>query len=338
MRVLCDGMYAMLDDRFFDTLPDDPMLAAKLLSEEFSQTLRNSQASQYGDHRAAFAFVRGYCKAKRIPLNFPRLSGDEIGDRFTIENFFHNLMTLMSDGLMAGKLKPGHAIEDDMVEVSTSYNTPTMPKLRRAEDVQDTIYSLTKALLVLADFDEARKSKILHYIKDLQGELDKDVPSLQLQLDDQDRAEVACTHCQKLRVVDLSDYKDSHKPFKVKCSCGFKFSLMVDMRKYGRKEVCLPGVYQKTSSEVASEAMVIENLSTGGIGFRTREQHDITVDDTLIVRFILDDDTLQEVRKQVHVRYVDDRYIGAQFQRNPWRNVDTHDIQIVTYLGNICSH
>jgi hypothetical protein len=319
----------MFDDRFFDTLLDDPMLAAKSISEEFSRTLRSSHESPYGDYRAAFAFVRGYCKAKRIPLNFPRLSGDEVGDRFTIENFFNNLTTLMSDGLGAGKLKPGHAVDNDATEAPTLLDAPTLPKVRRLEDVQDTIYSLTKALLDFSDFDRDRKSKILHYIKDLQGELDKETYSVRLRLNNRDRAKVECRNCKKLRVVDLSEYKDFHKPFKVKCSCGFRFYILVDMRKYGRKEVYLPGVYKKTSSEAASEAMVIENLSTGGIGFRTKDQHDVAIDDTLIVRFILDDDKLQEIYKQVRVRYVDDRYIGAQF-----RGVDTYDIQIATYLGN----
>jgi hypothetical protein len=85
-------------------------------------------------------------------------------------------------------------------------------------------------------------------------------------------------------------------------------------RQHNRKNASLRGVYLKTTEENATDnEMIVENLSVGGIGFRTRGPHFVRESEILHVAFILADVNRTVVTRRVMVRHVHDRYVGAEF-------------------------
>lgn len=85
-------------------------------------------------------------------------------------------------------------------------------------------------------------------------------------------------------------------------------------RQHNRKNASFYGVYLKTSAgEATDNEMVVENLSVGGIGFRTRGPHLVRESEILHVAFILGDTNRTVVARRVMVRHVRDCYVGAEF-------------------------
>lgn len=85
-------------------------------------------------------------------------------------------------------------------------------------------------------------------------------------------------------------------------------------RQHNRKNASLYGIYLKTTADEATDnEMVVENLSVGGIGFRTRGPHFVRESELLHVAFILGDTNRTVVARRVLVRHVRDCYVGAEF-------------------------
>jgi hypothetical protein len=74
-------------------------------------------------------------------------------------------------------------------------------------------------------------------------------------------------------------------------------------------------------------SMTVKDVSFAGIRFKTEKEHDIEVDETLGVRFVLDDNKQTEIRRPVVVKNVRGRLIGAEF-------CDTYgyDMDLIYYL------
>jgi hypothetical protein len=128
---------------------------------------------------------------------------------------------------------------------------------------------------------------------------------------------LVCEKCGKTRVINLSDFKNIGKPLKVKCSCSHFFFVSIEVRKFYRKNTHLSGEYIKVSRDGAKGLekgiMTVEDLSRTGIGFRTKTNHDIRVEDLLRVRFVLDDAKHSEVNKSAVVKRVSNDFVGAEF-------------------------
>ena len=63
----------------------------------------------------------------------------------------------------------------------------------------------------------------------------------------------------------------------------------------------------------ASGDMLVENVSLNGVGFTTLLTPALAKNDLIRIWFRLDDTRNTEVARAVRVRYLKDRYIGAQF-------------------------
>jgi hypothetical protein len=85
------------------------------------------------------------------------------------------------------------------------------------------------------------------------------------------------------------------------------------IRQYVRKNTNLPGEYGKLFPDAAGEKIIVEDLSQGGIKFRTIEENYIKANEILEVEFVLDDETRTVVSKRVIIRHVYDRLVGAEF-------------------------
>lgn len=136
-------------------------------------------------------------------------------------------------------------------------------------------------------------------------------------VNDNEKGTLVCEKCDKTRMIDFSDFKNIGKPLKVKCSCGHFFFVIIEVRKFYRKNTHLSGEYVKISTNVTKGlekgSMVVEDLSRTGLGFRTKKPHNICVADMLRVRFVLDDAKHSEVSKSAIVRQVTDHFVGAEF-------------------------
>ena len=143
-----------------------------------------------------------------------------------------------------------------------------------------------------------------------------DAKYVQLYVNAENQAPITCPKCQNTKSVDVTRYKALHKPLKIKCLCGWVFRAVVETRKFYRKSVSLPGYYSRRKNQNYS-AMVVENLSMSGIGFRIKMKHYIKVGDELTIRVILDNRSQTEVVKDVVVkivvRQIEDSYIGGEF-------------------------
>jgi hypothetical protein len=135
-----------------------------------------------------------------------------------------------------------------------------------------------------------------------------------------------CSHCGRKKVFDVSRQQGRNKPVQVKCACGLQFAVTLEWRKFYRKYVVLPGQYSKEGDEreagdilverISYGVMLLENVSLGGIGFRTDTEHYLKVGDVAQVSFHLDDSQKSLISRNTTVIRVRDQSVGVEFCDN----------------------
>ena len=131
-------------------------------------------------------------------------------------------------------------------------------------------------------------------------------------VDDTNQATIICPSCGFTKKIDAKKFKNTQKNVKVKCKCKETFRLTIEFRKHYRKNVKLPGEYIIQKSGEKGE-MIIIDLSMGGIRLETLGLHQILIDDSLEVKFNLDNSLGTEICKIVTVKWVKDHIIGAHY-------------------------
>ena len=131
-------------------------------------------------------------------------------------------------------------------------------------------------------------------------------------VDENNRARVICPECGFKKDVDAMNFKDTKSMVKGKCKCSVGFDFILEYRKHYRKNVKLPGEYIVQKTREKGE-VVIKELSLTGIRFESLKPHQISIDDILEMKFILDNPLRSEIRKLVKVIWVKDRIVGAYF-------------------------
>lgn len=129
---------------------------------------------------------------------------------------------------------------------------------------------------------------------------------------------VVCEQCGYTRVFTVSDVVQvAGQPRRVRCRCKHEFFISIEVRKFYRKHTQLPGEYclrsAQTSIEQEQGAMTVEDVSMSGLKFRTEGQHSLQVDDTIDVKFTLDNTQRSEVSQRAVVKRVDDQCVSAAF-------------------------
>ncbi len=122
-----------------------------------------------------------------------------------------------------------------------------------------------------------------------------------------------CPHCRHARTVSVQKIKDKKKIIKVKCSCQKSYSVSLELRKMYRKDTNLKGRYVNLSLNNETGAMVVKDVSMGGIGFEAVGANRIERDHELEVTFTLDDTHSSVIKKVVVVRIVRDKFVGSEF-------------------------
>lgn len=127
-----------------------------------------------------------------------------------------------------------------------------------------------------------------------------------------DQAVIVCRNCGAEKVTKAAPFL--HKPqVRVKCRCGSVFTVSFETRKHYRKAVTIAGIYSRSEPSREAGEMVVEDLSSSGLGFRTNFKSKLQVADVVKVQFTLDDSHKSAITRTVIVRRVMDRFVGAEF-------------------------
>ena len=130
-------------------------------------------------------------------------------------------------------------------------------------------------------------------------------------VDDTNQAIISCPKCGLKKNIDVTDFKNTHKKLKAKCRCGKVFRLGLEFRKYYRKKVQLPGEYFVQEKDKKGE-ILIEDISMTGIRFASLKPHNISRNDTVELKFTLDNPMRTEIHKLVKIKWIIDRNVGGQ--------------------------
>ena len=131
-------------------------------------------------------------------------------------------------------------------------------------------------------------------------------------VDDTNRVKIICPQCGNEKNFDVTNFKDTHKKLKAKCRCGEVFRFTLEFRKHHRKKVQLPGEYFVQGKDEKGE-MIIEDISAGGIRFVCRKPHYISRNDTVELKFTLDNPMRTEIQELVKIIWIIDRNVGAHY-------------------------
>jgi hypothetical protein len=131
-------------------------------------------------------------------------------------------------------------------------------------------------------------------------------------VDENNQARINCHNCGLNKNLDVTKFKDTHKRLKAKCRCGEVFRLTLDFRRHYRKNVRLAGEYFVLEKNEKGEVL-IEDISMTGIRFATLKPHNIFKDDTVELKFTLDNPMRTKVQELVKIIRTIDRNVGAQY-------------------------
>ena len=131
-------------------------------------------------------------------------------------------------------------------------------------------------------------------------------------------AAFTCPKCNKVRIMDVSQFKDINKAsikVKCKCTCGHKYSVILERRKEIRKEVNFPGTYYAYERGMEVKGRItIRDLSRSGLRFKMDLPRQFKVGETIMLEFTLNDRDQSVIKRQVIVRSQFDKFVGVSFQ------------------------
>jgi hypothetical protein len=142
-------------------------------------------------------------------------------------------------------------------------------------------------------------------------------------LSDNKQATFVCPECKKSRTVDISKYKNLVNAAKIKCKCpcGHSYSVILEKRRYFRKETNLSGVYiykvpgsgTVACEEVEKGILHVLDISRSGLKIKLHLERKFQVGDILTVEFRLDDQQRSLVRKEAIIRRCSGQHLGVEF-------------------------
>lgn len=145
------------------------------------------------------------------------------------------------------------------------------------------------------------------------------------------KATFICPQCQRAKTVDVSQFVSTSRTVRVNssCSCGHKWTSILEKRRQYRKQVNLPGTYEfiKDGKTIDRGGMKVTDISGGGVKMKLNVQRNFQVEDVIQIEFHLDDSKRTLIKKSVVVRNISGIYIGVAF-----RSADAYDPVLGFYL------
>jgi hypothetical protein len=131
-------------------------------------------------------------------------------------------------------------------------------------------------------------------------------------VDDTNQATITCPKCGFKKIIDATNFNNTQRKLTSKCRCGEVFRLTFEFRKHSRKKVRLHGEYFVKGRGEKGE-IIIEDISAGGIRFASLKPHDISRNDTVELKFTLDNPMRTEILKLVKIIWIIDHNVGVQY-------------------------
>lgn len=140
-------------------------------------------------------------------------------------------------------------------------------------------------------------------------------------VDENNKAMFICPKCGFEKIIDARNFRNTTNIVKGECKCKETFQFVLEYRKHYRKDVNLSGEYIIQKNRKKGE-VIIREISLTGIRFESLKPHQISKNDMLEMKFILDNPLRTEIRKLAKVIWVNNRIVGANFnERNLYENV-----------------
>jgi hypothetical protein len=134
-----------------------------------------------------------------------------------------------------------------------------------------------------------------------------------------------CPKCGQLKTVNVRKFVYSNRTITVncKCSCGHKWTSVLERRKQLRKIVNLPGTcFYIRRGRVIQGKLKVMDLSAGGMKVKLDMDRKPQVGESLNLEFHLDDKNRTLIKTRVKVRSIKGEYIGTAFESDKDINPD----------------
>jgi hypothetical protein len=131
-------------------------------------------------------------------------------------------------------------------------------------------------------------------------------------VDDTNQATIICPQCGFKINVDATKFKKAQKKLKAKCGCGAVFHISLEFRRHFRKKVRLHGDYVVKGRNEKGE-IIVEDISASGVRFASLEPHYISRNDTVELKFTLDNSMKTKICKLIRIVWIIDRNVGAEY-------------------------
>ena len=124
-----------------------------------------------------------------------------------------------------------------------------------------------------------------------------------------------CPFCERSLSVSLVNFEKVKQRCTIRrCACSRHFQLILNFRRFQRKEVIIVGEARNLSEHSAGwTVMKIMNLSRGGLRFKTLEPISMRMGDRIQVRYTLDDPREVLVDREAMVRNSAGDEFGCEF-------------------------
>lgn len=129
------------------------------------------------------------------------------------------------------------------------------------------------------------------------------------------KATIICPKCKMNKTISVESFKNKQHEIRVRCKCGYPFTVHLEFRRYFRKETSLQGNYNLISpSQVETGRTTVTDLSLKGASFEVRNPHEITPGMKGELVFTLDNRKLSILYRKVIIRSVKGSKIGCEFE------------------------
>jgi hypothetical protein len=129
-----------------------------------------------------------------------------------------------------------------------------------------------------------------------------------------DTATIACPACETIKHISTQQFRYARHTITVRCQCQHSFTVLLNFRRFYRKQTSLTGTYAPTGKGGAGGGFIhVNNLSRNGIGFTVSGMHQIEKGQEIQLEFQLNDKKKTTLKKRAVVRSVRQNAIGCEF-------------------------
>jgi hypothetical protein len=129
--------------------------------------------------------------------------------------------------------------------------------------------------------------------------------------------EITCPKCSKTKTITAALALILKTTVNVQCSCGYRFAVSLERRKFERAKVCLPGKIYAVGSSNAICDVTITSVSPNGLAFKIGSGATIDFDSILEIEMPLGDSGMV-AREQLSIKHMNRSCIGADFSQEQY--------------------